>query len=73
MLDEQVWSLEEGIRRIMQLPAALAGLHERGFLRVGGWADIMIFDPKTIAPLRKEFTKDLPGECRTLAIVGKGS
>lgn len=72
VLDEQVWSLEEGIRRITQLPAALAGLHERGFLRVGGWADIMIFDPKTIAPLRKEFTKDLPGNAGRWRSWGKG-
>jgi N-acyl-D-amino-acid deacylase len=61
VFDDPLWPLEEGIRRITQVPAALVGLHERGTLRVGGWADIMIFDPKTIGPSHKEFTNDLPG------------
>lgn len=53
MFDDSLWPLEEGIRQITQVPAALVGLHERGTLRVGGWADIMIFDPNTIAPLTR--------------------
>lgn len=59
--DRQCWTLEEGIRQITQVPAALLGLADRGLLKIGGWADIMIFDPETIGPWRKEFVRDLPG------------
>jgi N-acyl-D-aspartate/D-glutamate deacylase len=72
VLDEPVWSLEEGIRQITQVPAALMGLHDRGILRVGGWADMMIFDPQTVGPSRKEFTKDLPGDAGRWRAWGKG-
>jgi len=72
VLDDPVWSLEEGIRQITQVPAALMGLHERGTLRVGGWADIMIFDPNTVGPLRKEFTHDLPGNAGRWRAWGQG-
>lgn len=59
--DRGEWSLEEGIRQITQVPAALLGFADRGTLKIGGWADIMIFDPDTIGPWRKEFVRDLPG------------
>jgi N-acyl-D-amino-acid deacylase len=59
--DREVWSLEEGIRQITQIPAALLGIADRGLLKPGGWADIMVFDPDTIGPWKKEFVHDLPG------------
>jgi N-acyl-D-aspartate/D-glutamate deacylase len=71
VLDDPIWTLEEGIRQLTQVPAALMGLHERGTLRVGGWADIMIFD-ETVAPTRKEFTRDLPGDAGRWRAWGKG-
>ena len=71
-LDDPVWTLEEGIRQLAQVPAALMGLHDRGTLRVGGWADIMIFD-ETVAPTRKEFTRDLPGGAGHWRARGQGA
>ena len=70
--DRKKWSLEEGIRQITQIPAALLGLSDRGTLKVGGWADIMIFDPDTIAPWKKEFADDLPGGIARWKAWGKG-
>ncbi len=61
VLDRGVWSLEEGIRQITQVPAALLGLVDRGVLRPGGPADLFVFDPETIGPWKKEFVHDLPG------------
>jgi N-acyl-D-amino-acid deacylase len=47
--DEKVISLEEAVRRLTSLPAANLGLDRRGALKVGYFADVVIFDPKTIA------------------------
>ena len=47
--DEKVISLEEAIRRLTGLPATNLGLDRRGALKAGYFADVVIFDPKTIA------------------------
>jgi N-acyl-D-aspartate/D-glutamate deacylase len=70
--DHAVWSLEEGVRQITQAPAALLGFTDRGTLKVGGWADMMIFDPETIGPWRKEFVRDLPGGVGRYKAFGHG-
>lgn len=72
VLDRQVWTLEEGIRQITQVPAALLGLADRGALRPGGWADLMVFDPDTVGPWKKDFVHDLPGGVGRFKAWGKG-
>ena len=47
--DEKVISLSEAVRRLTSLPATNLGLADRGFLRPGMFADVVIFDPQTIA------------------------
>lgn len=44
----QVLSLEEGVRRISALPAAQVGIHERGLIQPGYYADLVLFDPETV-------------------------
>jgi N-acyl-D-aspartate/D-glutamate deacylase len=61
VLEREVWTLEEGIRQISAIPAALLGFADRGTLEVGKWADIMLFDPDRIGSGRKEFVHDFPG------------
>jgi N-acyl-D-aspartate/D-glutamate deacylase len=46
---ERVWRLEEAVRRITAIPAAVLGLSDRGLLRRGAAADIFIFDPEQLA------------------------
>lgn len=70
--ERKEWTLEEGIRQITQIPAMLIGASDRGAIRVGGPADIMIFDPDTIGIWRKEFAKDLPGGIGRYKAWGKG-
>ena len=47
--DEKVISLPEAIRRLSGLPATNLGLDHRGFLKEGMFADVVVFDPATIA------------------------
>jgi N-acyl-D-amino-acid deacylase len=47
--DEKVITLPEAIRRLSALPATNLGLDHRGFLKEGMFADIVVFDPATIA------------------------
>lgn len=47
--EEKVIPLAEAIRRLAALPAATLGLHDRGRLEQGKYADIVVFDPKTIS------------------------
>jgi len=61
VLDREEWTLEEGIRQLSQVPAALAGFAGRGTLLPGNAADLMIFDPKTVGPGTKRLVQDMPG------------
>jgi len=47
--DEKVISLQEAIRRLSSLPATNLGLDHRGLLTTGMYADVVVFDPATIA------------------------
>jgi N-acyl-D-amino-acid deacylase len=46
--DEKVITLTEAVRRLTSLPAANLGLDHRGLLQPGMFADVVIFDPRTI-------------------------
>jgi N-acyl-D-amino-acid deacylase len=72
VMERKAWTLENGIRQLTQIPAALLGFSDRGTLKPGGWADIMIFDPATIGPWRKEYVTDLPGGGGRYKAYGKG-
>ena len=72
VLDRHVWTLEEGIRQITQVPAALLGFSDRGVLAPGRAADLMIFDPETVGPWKKEFVHDLPGGVGRFKAWGRG-
>ena len=46
--DEKVLPLAEAIRKMTSLPATNLGIAQRGLLKVGNFADVVIFDPQTI-------------------------
>lgn len=51
VFQERVISLPFAIRSSTSLPAQTLRLENRGLLRDGYFADIVVFDPRTIAPL----------------------
>ncbi|GAC1606818.1 MAG: amidohydrolase family protein [Ramlibacter sp.] len=53
--------LQEAVRRLTSQPAAILGLRERGLIREGHAADLLLFDPKTVGRGPKYRVADLPG------------
>lgn len=46
--ESKVLRLEDAIRRMTSLPASTFRLRERGLVREGHWADIVVFDPDKV-------------------------
>jgi len=46
--EDHVLTLQEAIRRLTAFPAATLSLTDRGLLKAGNYADIVVFDPKTV-------------------------
>ena len=47
--EEKVLTLEDAVRKMTSLPAQTLRLKDRGLLKEGYWADVVIFDPATVS------------------------
>ncbi len=70
--EKQALSLEEAVRQITYNTATLWGLHDRGLLREGMAADVVVFDPDTIGPRMPEVVTDLPAGAKRLKQTADG-
>ena len=64
--ERQAFTLEEAVKLITCDTATQFGFHDRGLLREGMAADIVVFDPDTVAPRMPEVVTDLPAGARRL-------
>jgi N-acyl-D-aspartate/D-glutamate deacylase len=58
--ERQLLSLEDAVRRLTFQPARIMGLHDRGLLRQGLAADLMVFDLSRIDVKEDEVWHDGP-------------
>ena len=70
--EKGIMSLEEAIRKLTFVPASLFGLYDRGLVRPGMVADMMVFDPQTIGPLEPGESQDLPGGAKRRKQLARG-
>jgi N-acyl-D-aspartate/D-glutamate deacylase len=63
---KQAFTLEQAVRMLTLVPATLWGFADRGLIREGMAADLVIFDPDTIAAEMPEVVDDLPAGARRL-------
>lgn len=59
--ERSLLSIEAAVALMTDRPARLYGLRERGRVEVGWHADLVVFDPATIASTPAELRHDLPG------------
>jgi N-acyl-D-amino-acid deacylase len=64
--EKQAFTLEEAVRMLTLVPASYWGFADRGLVREGMAADLVVFDPDTIAAEMPEVVTDLPAGAKRL-------
>jgi len=69
---KQAFTLEQAVRMLTLVPATHWGFADRGLVREGFAADLIVFDPDTISPELPEVVNDLPAGARRLVQRARG-
>ncbi|WIM12093.1 MAG: hypothetical protein OJF58_003053 [Enhydrobacter sp.] len=64
--EKEAFTLEEAVKLITCDTATQFGFHDRGLLREGMAADMVVFDPDTVGPRMPEVVCDLPAGAKRL-------
>jgi N-acyl-D-aspartate/D-glutamate deacylase len=64
--DRQLMTVERALHRLTGAQADLLGLSDRGRLAPGAWADVVVFDPATVAPGPIRRVADFPAGSQRL-------
>jgi N-acyl-D-amino-acid deacylase len=70
--DKQAFTLEQAVRMLSFVPATHWGFANRGLVREGFAADLVVFDPDTIGPEMPDVVRDLPAGARRLVQKARG-
>ncbi len=70
--EKQAFTLEQAVRRITYDTATVWGLHDRGLVREGMAADLVVFDPNTVGGDMPQMVHDLPAGARRLKQTATG-
>jgi N-acyl-D-aspartate/D-glutamate deacylase len=70
--EQGVMSLEQAVRRLTFDSASAYGIYDRGLLRPGLAADIVVFDPNTVQPRKQDVVHDFPHNGWRMRVLADG-
>ncbi len=65
-------SLEQAVWRLTGMPATVHGLRDRGFLRTGAWADVVVYDPAALRAGEAHLVRDFPADTERYVVDAEG-
>jgi N-acyl-D-amino-acid deacylase len=69
---KQAFTLEQAVRMLTLVPATYWGFADRGLIREGMAADLVVFDPDAIGAVMPEVVNDLPAGAKRLVQRARG-